>query len=141
MTPSINELVSLYFAGRLGEGAALGLETTAAYTLSAIGTLLIATMAVNYRIDDRSILWASSLATILVTPQIIRGFLSSDINAFEVSFYFLLTCPSTWILPALAVISGKRALFDDNNTSRKTEICTILALQAWGLIVLFYPFI
>jgi hypothetical protein len=76
----------------------------------------------------------------LVSALLIGGFLSNDIDVFEVSFFMMFLVPATWLLPVMAAYYLGSMAFqpDRRHKTHKVGYGVVLIAEVLA-ILLFVP--
>ena len=82
---------------------------------------------------------ACLVPTVFVSPLLIRGFNSGDIDIFEVAFFMMFVIPATWLLPLMTLFYGKRIIFNSAGEGQPHKMGYTMVLGLEGLALL--PFL
>ena len=116
--------VSLYLQGGLGVGPRLEIDILLAYAFSFLCTICVGILSALKWIrpfNTVAMLLVCALPTVLVTPLLIEGFLSNDINAFGLSLFVLIVSPGAWLLPLMTFYYAQKMMRDRAKNVRQTH--------------------
>jgi hypothetical protein len=128
--PDFWTYLDLYQRGILGPGAVLTLHVFFAYLVSLVFSLGIGLIFLRPP-DTRLMLLVCLVPTVTVSPLIVRGLTSNDIDIFEVAFFMMFVIPAIWLLPA-----RKRCMFNSDraHSPRRVGYATVLFVEGLALL-------